>query len=191
MNKSGLLLAILTVHQQHKCGFIKVKAMRLSLCSAMVAALMATSGCLSEDTREDVINTTDSQTAIELEEKRDMMEIEDNINNSYARLAAQRTDICPKLLQKDIDNNVIERVQEIMVDDHCDYYLYPQVDQRIAVDLNDDKIEALLIVPTLHNFANGDYQVVSYDKHVIRLAYNGTSYKPKRFSYDVTIEIIE
>ena len=188
MNKLGLILASMTLHQQN--NLIK-KALRLILNGTVVAALIVTSGCLSEDTIEDMDNTTDSQAALELQKKRDIAEIENNINNSYARLAAQRTDICPKLLQKGIDNNVIERVQEIMVDDYCDYYLYPQVDQRIAVSVNDDKIEALLIVPTLHNFADGDYQVDSYDKHVIRLAYNAASYKPKRFRYDVTIEIIE
>ncbi len=188
MNKWGLRSASMTLHQQKSP--IK-KALRLSLYSTIVIALIATSSCLSEDTSEDIVNTTDNQAAIELQKKRDLAEIEDNINNSYARLAAQRTDICPKLLQKDIDNNVIERVQEVMVDDYCDYYLYPQVDQHIAVSVNDDKIEALLIVPTLHNFADGDYKVDSYDKHVIRLAYNGASYKPERFSYDVKIEMIE
>lgn len=105
--------------------------------------------------------------------KQDIADIEDNISNSYARLAAKRADLCPKMLQKALNHNLIERVAEVMIEDHCDYYLYPEVNQRLAVTLNTDQIEALLIVPTLHNFANGDYLVDSYDKHVIRLVYNG------------------
>ena len=155
-----------------------------------------TSGCLQEDTNAKMLNidnkqVSNSQTALERQKKQDIAEIEDNIKNSYARLAAQRADVCPKLLQKDIGNNVIERVQEVMVGDHCDYYLYPQVDQQIAVTVSDDRVEALLIVPTLHNFADGDYSVVSYDKHVIRLAYNGATYKPDRFSYDIVIDVTD
>jgi high-affinity nickel permease len=55
--------------------------------------------------------------------------------------------------------------------------------------LSDSRIEALLVVPMLHDFANGDYQVESYDKHVIRLAYNGATYKPKNLMYDVAVTV--
>ena len=41
----------------------------------------------------------------------------------------------------------------------------------------------------VHNFADGDYQVDSYDKHVIRLAYNGATYKPKNLVYDVAVTV--
>ena len=117
--------------------------------------------------------------------------LKDNISNSYARLAAKRADLCPKMLQKALNHNLIERVAEVMIEDHCDYYLYLEVNQRLAVTLNTDQIEALLIVPTLHNFANGDYLVDSYDNHVIRLIYNGQNYKPARLNYDVSIEVVE
>lgn len=117
--------------------------------------------------------------------------IEDGINNSYARLASKHADICPKLLQKDVDNNTIKRSAEVMVDNYCDYFLYPQTGQHIAVALDNQQIEALLIVPTLHDFANGDYQVASYDRHVIRLAYNGVTYKPQRLVYDVAVTVTD
>lgn len=70
-------------------------------------------------------------------------------------------------------------------------FLYPRTGQHIAVELDDNQIEALLIVPTLHNFADGDYQVASYDKHVIRLTYNGATYKSERFTYDVVITVTD
>ena len=115
--------------------------------------------------------------------------IEENIRNSYALLAAKRPDICPKLLQKNVDDDTIVRTAEILIADHCDYYLYPETGQSIDININSDQIETLLIVPTMHDFANGPYQVQSYDKHVIRLNYVGATYKPKRLSYDVNITI--
>lgn len=121
----------------------------------------------------------------------EVADIEDNITNSYARLAAKRADICPKLLQKNMGNNDIKRVAEVMVNDYCDYFLYLEAGQRINVDVDNRQIEALLVVPTMYDFANGEYQVTSYDKHVIRLAYNGATYKPERLSYDVAITVTD
>ena len=123
--------------------------------------------------------------------QKDSAQIEDSITNSYARLAAKRTDVCPKLIQKNKGSNIINRVSEVMVNDHCDYFLYLREGQRITVNPNNSQIEALLIVPALHNFANGGYKVESFDKHVIRLAYNGADIKPKRLSYDVKITVTD
>lgn len=116
-------------------------------------------------------------------------DVKESIKNSYARLASKRPDVCPKLIQKGVDSQVIKRASEVMVDDHCDYFLYPNKDQNISVNVSDDQIEALLVVPTLHNFANGNYQVESYDKHVIRLAYDGATYKPENLVYDVAVTV--
>lgn len=135
--------------------------------------------------------TADTESSLTQQEQYEITEIEDNIKNSYARLAAERADICPKLLQRDMGNNHIKRVAEVMVNDHCDYFLYPHTGQQIAVNLDNRQIEALLIVPTIHNFADGEYQVTSYDKHVIRLAYSGATYKPERLNYDVEIIITD
>lgn len=118
-------------------------------------------------------------------------DIEDSLLNSYASVASNRSDICPKLVQKQVDSTAIQRTSEIMVNNSCDYFLYPQAGTSIGVALNNDQIEALLITPKTHNFANGEYQTTSYDKHVIRLSYNGVEHKPERLSYDVTINIIE
>lgn len=162
--------------------------MHIRLISAAVLALLFTNGCSPKVASE---QTADTKAVLTQKKQQDVANIENNIKNSYARLASNHTDICPKLLQKDVDNNTIKRSAEVMVDNHCDYFLYPKTGQHIDVDVKDDQIEALLLVPTLHNFANGDYQVVSYDKHLIRLAYNGATYKPERFSYDVAITITD
>ena len=174
-----------------KYQFLSLKTLRISCSTIMMCASLLVSGCLAEDTSEELAHAAAEKAALELRRQQDIADIEDNISNSYARLAAKRADLCPKMLQKEIDSDVMERVNEVMVDNHCDYYLYPEVNQRLVITLNTDQVEALLIVPTLHNFANGDYLVDSYDKHLIRLVYNGQNYKPARLNYDVSIEVIE
>lgn len=99
-------------------------------------------------------------------ENSDAKQVKEGLRNSYARLAAKRADVCPKLLQTSVDNNVIE---------------------HILVKSNNDQIESLLVVPTLHNFANGRFLVKSSQKHVIRLKYNGANYKADSLRYDVSV----
>lgn len=154
--------------------------MYIGLFGSIVLAFLFISAC-SPDTASE--NNLPNVNALEAEN------IEENIKNSYALLAAKRPDICPKLLQKNVDDDTIVRTAEVLIADHCDYYLYPETGQSIAININSDQIETLLIVPTMHNFANGPYQVQSYDKHVIRLNYVGVTHKPERLSYDVNITI--
>lgn len=113
--------------------------------------------------------------------------LEESLRNSYARQAAKRADICPKLLQREFDTNVIRRRNDIMIDNYCDYFIYPQPGQRIKVISNNDKLKLMLIMPTLHDFANGAYSVVSTQKHIIRLTYNGIANRPSSLSYDVEV----
>lgn len=166
----------------------RLNPIHIALLSASALTLLLINACSLETSSE---QTAAIEAALAQKKQQDVANIEDNINNSYARLASNHADICPKLLQKDVDNNAIERSAEVMVDNHCDYFLYLRTGQHIAVNLNNNQIEALLIVPTLHNFADGDYQVASYDKQVIRLAYNGMAYKPERFTYDVAITVTD
>lgn len=158
----------------------------LALITIIVLVLLVSHSCSPKLSVEHEANT-----AMNAQKQLEAANIEDNIKNSYARLAANRTDICPKLLQKDMGSSNIERVDEVMVDDYCDYFLYLDTGQRLNVNIDNRQIEALLIVPTIHNFANGEYQVASYDKHVIRLAYNGATYRPERLSYDVAITVTD
>lgn len=167
---------------------LPLKMTHVFLFIAAVSALLIVNACGPEESSE---SQADIEAALAQKKQQDIIAIENNIKNSYARLAAKRADICPKLLQKDVGSNTIRRMAEVMVDEHCDYYLYLRTGQKIAITVNNSQIEALLIVPTLHNFADGDYQVTSYDKHVIRLSYNGANYKSKRLNYDVAISVID
>ncbi len=144
------------------------------------------SACIPDENPNDDIAIESQPTNQDLKVSAD---IEDKIINSYALVASRQSHICPKLIQKNVDNTVIKRTSEVMINNSCDYFLYPKVGEQIAVNTNQDQIEALLITPKTYNFANGNYDVTSYDKHVIRLNYNGATHKPKRFNYDVTITI--
>lgn len=172
-----------------KKSILKSNNTYVALFSLVFLFLLFVSACSPENTSEDGFARIDESTANRDRKRQNAEDVEENIRNSYAMLAAERTDLCPKLIQEEVGNQVIERTAEIMIDDYCDYFLYPRSGQRISVRLNDNQIEALLIVPMVYNFANGDYKVESYDKHVIRLAYNGATYKPKNLIYDVAVTV--
>ncbi|MEN6670153.1 hypothetical protein AAJP47_07245 [Psychrobacter sp. B38] len=173
-----------------KKSFLRLNNVCIGLCVLTFSLLVFMSACSPEmSSEEGFFDANESKTDL-ARKSQNAEEIEENIRNSYARLAARRDDVCPKLIQEEIGSNVIERTAEVMRDDYCDYFLYPRSGQDISVKVNDSQIEALLIVPMLHNFANGDYQVKSYDKHVIRLAYNGIDYKPENLTYDVEVTVV-
>lgn len=183
--------AIVAKTNKSKKSFLQSNNIYVALVSLALLVLLFVSTCRPESSSEDSIMSTEDS-ASNLDKKlKNAENIEENIRNSYARLAAERSDICPKLIQEEIDNQVIERTKEVMTNNHCDYFLYLREGQNISVSVNDNQIEALLIVPMLHNFANGDYRVDSYDKHVIRLAYNGATYKPKNLVYDVAVTVYD
>ncbi len=167
-------------------SIVQPRVLSLTKAVMIISVLLLTSACGQDQLTE---RQTDTESLFNQKKQYEIAEIEESIKNSYARLAAQHNDVCPKLLQKDIGDNDIKRTAEVMVDDYCDYFIYLHTGQHLAVNLNNSQIEALLIVPTIHNFADGEYQVTSYDKHVIRLAYKGATYKPERLNYDVTITV--
>ncbi|MGP9688996.1 hypothetical protein ACT3TH_07540 [Psychrobacter sp. AOP22-C1-C5] len=173
---------------QSKKSFLKSNNTYVALFGLIFLFLLFVSACSPETPSDDGSLSANDSTNLD-RKLQNAEDVEENIRNSYARLAAKRTDICPKLIQEEVGSHVIERTDEVMVDDYCDYFLYPRNGQNISVMLSDSRIEALLVVPMLHDFANGDYQVESYDKHVIRLAYNGATYKPKNLMYDVAVTV--
>ncbi len=124
-----------------------------------------------------------------LERQKNAEAVKENVENYHAQLAAERSNVCPKLIQREVDSDVIERSQEVMSGDYCDYFLYPNAGQSISVTTDNSDLKILLVVPTMHDFANGDYKVKSYDKHVIRLSYNGFTYRPENLTYDVDITV--
>lgn len=172
-----------------KKAFLQSNNTYMALFGSVLLSLLLVSACSPETFSEQGSLTAEDSATDPDRNLQDVEDIEDNIKNSYARLASKRSDICPKLIQEEIGSQVVERTAEVMVNNHCDYFLYPRSGQQISVSINDSQIEALLIVPALHDFANGDYQVDSYDKHVIRLTYNGATYKPENFMYDVAVTI--
>lgn len=179
MKSSRSVMASVGKVKSVKSNRVQVKKLPLKSLIILITVALMNSSCSPKQANDPSVSQQQQQ------------EIECNIKNSYARLAAERTDICPKLLQKDINSNIIQRVSEVMVDDYCDYFLYLDGGQYVDISLDNRQIEALLIVPTIHDFANGKYKVASYDKHVIRLAYNGATYKPERLNYDVEITITD
>ena len=88
-----------------------------------------------------------------------------------------------------MDSNVIERKQEVLRSEYCDYHLYPQTGQTISVESEPENIQAHLVTPTFHDFANGGYYVDHLDKYVIRLDYAGTEFQKGIINYGVTVTI--
>jgi len=125
----------------------------------------------------------------DLQRQKDAEMVKERVQNYHAQRAAERSNVCPKLVQREVDNDLIQRTEEVMRDGYCDYFLYPNEKQIISVTTNNDDLNVSLIVPTLYDFANGDYQVKSYDKHVIRVEYDGLIYRPENIVYDVNIRI--
>lgn len=164
-------------------------AINSALLGAAFLSMLSMSGCSSEASTDNSALVTDPSMQHLDANIQSSANIEESIKNSYARLASKRSDVCPKLLQDEQRNQTIERISEVMVNDYCDYFLYPEEGQELSVKVDNNQIEALLIVPVLHNFANGNYQVTSYDKHVVRLSYNGATHKPQPLIYNVAIKL--
>ena len=177
----------LNQHNTHKLLVVIKQLWQLAVVSTL--GLLTIVSCKPYDNANVKNSIIESETVAKTAQSK--ADIEDRIVNSYARLASKQSHICPKLIQRQVDNTVIERSAEVMINNSCDYFLYPRVGEHIAVSLNSDQLEALLITPETYNFANGSYKVTSYDKHVIRLAYDGANHKPESFNYDIVVTIAE
>ena len=92
-----------------KKTFLQSNNTYVALFAAGFFSLVLISAC-SPDTFSD-----DSSIAAEQSDSgsdknlQDAKDIQNNIKNSYARLASKRSNICPKLIQEEIDSQVIER----------------------------------------------------------------------------------
>lgn len=124
------------------------------------------------------------QTSIMRERAAQMQEQQ---KRDYATYAAKTNFMCPKLLTRKVDDARIRRRNEVMKNNYCEYYIYPKQGQSIEVVSNDDRIERILVAPTIYNFANGAYIAKNKNRHTIRLNYNGASRKPADFRYDIEI----
>ena len=188
MTKQHSAVARCSKSNERKQRFFRSKYIYTTLIGMASFSILLVSACSPEHYPENSSLVTDKTALTRDSIAQNSENIEDSIRNSYARLASERADVCPKLIEEQ-GSQVIERVAEVMVNDYCDYFLYPREGQHISVATNNRQIEALLIVPALHNFANGGYKVMSYDKHIIRLSYNGATYKPQNLNYDIVMTI--
>ena len=188
MTKQHSAVARCSKSNERKQRFFRSKYIYTTLIGMATFSILLVSACSPEPYPENSSLVTDKTALTRDSIAQNTENIEDSIRNSYARLASERADVCPKLIEEQ-GSQVIERVAEVMVNDYCDYFLYPREGQHISVATNNRQIEALLIVPALHNFANGGYKVMSYDKHIIRLSYNGATYKPQNLNYDIVMTI--
>ena len=188
MTKQHSAVARCSKSNERKQRFFRSKYIYTTLIGMATFSILLVSACSPEPYPENSSLVTDKAALTRDSIAQNSENIEDSIRNSYARLASERADVCPKLIEEQ-GSQVIERVAEVMVNDYCDYFLYPREGQHISVATNNRQIEALLIVPALHNFANGGYKVMSYDKHIIRLSYNGATYKPQNLNYDIVMTI--
>ncbi len=188
MTKQHSAVARCSKSNERKQRFFRSKYIYTTLIGMASFSILLVSACSPEPYPENSSLVTDKAALTCDSIAQNSENIEDSIRNSYARLASERADVCPKLIEEQ-GSQVIERVAEVMVNDYCDYFLYPREGQHISVATNNRQIEALLIVPALHNFANGGYKVMSYDKHIIRLSYNGATYKPQNLNYDIVMTI--
>ena len=189
MTKQHSTVARCSKSNERKQRSFRSKYIYTTLIGTASFSILLVSACSPEPYSENSSLVTDKAALTRDSIAQNSENIEDGIRNSYARLASERADVCPKLIEEEQGSQVIERVAEVMVNDYCDYFLYPREGQHISVATNNRQIEALLIVPALHNFANGGYEVTSYDKHIIRLSYNGATYKPQNLNYDIVMTI--
>lgn len=95
---------------------------------------------------------------------------------------------CPHIIQKRVDTTSVVRSDSLR-QNICEYFVYPNVGDRLGVELSDSRIQATLQSPHLHDFANGDYLVKSQGRHVIRLEYDAFGHKPDHVNYDIVVDI--
>ncbi len=106
----------------------------------------------------------------------------------HESLASKHNNICPKLLQQQVDISVIRRSQEHLKGEYCDYYLYPKKGQFLNATSKSSALDIYLRMPYLHDFSTGKYLVQNNNRHVIRVSYAGSQLKPNDLTYNINIE---
>lgn len=109
------------------------------------------------------------------------------VQESKARLASEATDICPKLIEFSVDNHIVVRQNEKMERQKCKYYLYPDVDTILNVQIDNPSLKAAIVQPEYFNFANGTYRVSNNGKHVIEISYKEHHGDRSAESYNIRV----
>ena len=120
-------------------------------------------------------------------------EVAEAIEISKARVASKSPDICPKLLEKVVDSNSIVRSREIMRATHCDYFLFPEVGDTLAVGAvpKELALQVTLIAPVWHDFIEGDYVAQDAVRHDIRVARNTFTDRSTPINYDMSVTMVD
>lgn len=119
-------------------------------------------------------------------EKQIADDVVNRLETSYARLAAEQNDVCPKLLEFQFSTQSLVRNNERLMQQTCEYYVYLNAGERLRVT-NSEGMRAELVSPVWFDFRNGEFKAPSFDRYTIRMSYNGTRYNPQNFVYDVIL----
>lgn len=132
------------------------------------------------------VNSGDSGVLSDVEQAK---KLDENLKKSYARQAAKRTDICPKMLEFEVDNHVTTRQNEHMQTNKCEYIVYVQKNQRLDVVLDNTNMYAKLVSPYIHEFNNGSYVAKKGGKHIIVVGYRGFHGMRAAENYDIAVRL--
>lgn len=115
-------------------------------------------------------------------------QVADAVQASKARLASEKSEICPKLIEFKVDNKLVVRQDEIMRRQSCKYYLYPDLGTVLDVNIDNGKLQANIVQPEFYDFSAGKYKVTSVGKHVLEISYKDHhgNREPEKYSLEVS-----
>lgn len=100
-----------------------------------------------------------------------------------------RLNRCPHLIQKRVDSTQVIR-EDSITQNACDYFIYPTIGETVSVRVSDARMKPVLLLPYTHDFANGDYHVISNGRHIIHLEYDAFGSRPDVMNYVIEVEIL-
>lgn len=113
-------------------------------------------------------------------------QVSQGLEVSYARLAVNRNDICPKLVEFKFVSQSVTRSNERLVQNTCEYYVFLNTGERLRVAVSPE-MKAEISNPLWYDLANGEFKAPHFDRYTVKLRYNGTRYHPQNFTYDVIV----
>lgn len=115
-------------------------------------------------------------------------QLADAVQQSQARLASSRSDVCPKLIEFSVGNATRIRQNEIMRRQSCKYFLYPSKGDTLSVSITNQNMKAEMVQPKHHNFSNGGFSVKEPGKHVLQISYKNHHGDRQAEHYDLTVK---
>lgn len=109
------------------------------------------------------------------------------VQQSQARLASARSDICPKLIEFKLGDMTQVRQNEIMRHQVCKYFMYPRIGDKISIDLDNKNMKAEMVQPNYFNFTDTVFEVTNPGKHVLQISYKNHHGDRKAENYNLTV----